>query len=256
MRLQNIPTDAPDDLDKDAAREETAALATHIGERQTLLWAERKRAVLVVLQGMDASGKDSVARHVFGGCNPVGIRAVSFKAPTDDETAHDFLWRVHPHTPAHGEIGLFIRSHYEDVLIHKVRGWADADRLRVRYDAINAFERLLRDDGATTVLKFCLHQSKKNQKKELLERLEDDTKQWKHSAGDWVERELWDDYMEAYNDALTICSDIPWTVVPSDKGWYRNLVVARAVAAALDALPLAYPTLPDGEAEAFIKAHA
>ncbi len=256
MRLQNHPTDAPDDLDKEDAREETAALAAHIGERQAILWAEGQRAVLVVLQGMDASGKDSVARNVFGGCNPVGVRAVSFKSPTDVEKAHDFLWRVHPHAPAKGEIGLFIRSHYEDVLIHKVHGWADAERLRVRYDAINAFERLLRDDGATTVLKFCLHTSKKDQKKELLERLEDETKQWKHNPGDWDERERWDDYMEAYNDAITICSDIPWIVVPSDRGWYRNLVVARAVAAALDALPLAYPALPDGEAAAFIKAHA
>ncbi len=255
MRLHDHPTAAPEGLDKEVARAETAALAAHIGERQALLWAERKRAVLVVIQGMDASGKDSVARNVFGGCNPVGIRAVSFKAPTDEEKAHDFLWRVHRHAPEHGTIGLFIRSHYEDVLVHKVHGWADEARLRVRYDAINAFERLLRDDGATIVLKFCLHQSKKRQKKELLERLDDPTKHWKHNGGDWAEREHWDAYMDAYDDAIRHCSDVPWTIVPSDQGWYRNLVVARAVAATLDALPLAFPTLPDAEIAAFLKEH-
>ena len=180
---------------------------------------------------------------------------MSFKAPTDEERAHDFLWRVHPHTPPHGYIGLFIRSHYEDVLIHRVKGWADETRLNARYDAINAFERLLRDDGQTTVLKFCLHQSKKNQKKELLERLEDPTKHWKHNAGDWVEREAWDAYMDAYDRAIERCSDIPWVIVPSETGTYRNLTVARHVADALDAMNPQYPELPKDEVAAFVKAH-
>lgn len=255
MRLLDHATAPPDDFDKAEGKAELARLAARIAERQAALYAERRRAVLVVLQGMDASGKDSVARNVFGACNPVGIRAVSFKAPTEDERAHDFLWRVHPHAPPHGFIGLFIRSHYEDVLIHRVKGWADEARLEIRYDAINAFERLLRDDGQTTILKFCLHQSKKNQKKELLERLEDPTKHWKHSAGDWAERESWDAYMDAYDIALRRCNDIPWIVVPSDNGTFRNLTVARHVADALDRMDPQVPTLPDDELAAFLKAH-
>ena len=252
VRLARLPTTAPANADKKAAKAETKRLARHIAERQDVLYAERQRAVLVVVQGMDASGKDSVVRHAFGACNPVGLRPVSFKAPTDEERAHDFLWRVHRHAPEKGTIGLFIRSHYEDVVVQRVKGWIDADRVAVRYRAINAFERLLADDAGTVVLKFFLHLSKDEQEKELRERVETPEKNWKHSAADWDERRHWKQYQRAYEDAINHCDAVPWTVVPADQAWYRNLVVARAVAAALDGLDLRYPTLSDAEKAPFL----
>ena len=252
IRLAKLPTTAPADADKDAAKDETKALARRIAERQDVLYADRTRSLLVVFQGMDASGKDATARAVFGRCSPVGLRAVSFKAPTDEERGHDFLWRVHRHAPERGVIGLFLRSHYEDVVVQRVKGWIDADRVAFRYDAINAFERLLEEDAGTVVLKFFLHLSHDEQEKELRERVETPEKNWKHNAADWDERKSWKKYRAAYEDALNACGAAPWHVVPADQAWYRNLVVARTVAATLDGLDLRYPLLSDEEKAPFL----
>lgn len=254
IRLADLDTRAPKDADKDKIKRATQKLVERIAERQDRLFAQRQHSLLVVLQGMDASGKDGTARAVFAGVNPVGLHAVSFVKPTPEELAHDFLWRVHRHAPAKGYIQLFIRSHYEDVLVQKVNGWIDADRARERYRAINAFERLLVKDAGTVIVKCFLHTSKEDQYKELRERLEDPTKQWKHNDGDWTERRRWNAYQSAYQAAInrTNTPEAPWTVVPADQAWYRNYVVALAVADALDRLSLDYPRLPDETVQRFL----
>ena len=254
IRLADLPTRAPQDANKNETRAETERLAAHIAERQALLYAQKKHALLVVIQGMDASGKDSVARNVFSASNPVGIRAVSFKAPTEEERAHDFLWRVHRHAPERGYISLFIRSHYEDVVVQRVHGWVDEKRIKARSEAINAFEKLLVEDAGTTIIKCFLHSSKAQQEKELRERLEEPEKNWKHNAADWKERERWDEYQDAFQRALNACdAAAPWHVVPADNGWYRNCAVARIVADALDGLDLRYPLLTEKEKAPFLK---
>ena len=254
IRLSDHDPRAPKDADKDKTKRATEKLVAHIGERQQRLFANRQHSLLVVLQGMDASGKDGTARTVFGDVNPVGLHADSFTAPTDDELAHDFLWRVHQHTPAKGYIQLFIRSHYEDVLVQKVNGWIDADRVRERYRAIKAFERLLVKDAGTTIVKCFLHTSKEDQLKELRERLEDKEKQWKHNDADWTERKKWKAYQAAYQAALrqTDTPEAPWHVVPADQAWYRNFVVATLVAEALDRLELDYPRISDETVDTYL----
>jgi PPK2 family polyphosphate:nucleotide phosphotransferase len=213
---------------------------------QESLWAEHKRKVLVVLQGMDTSGKDGTIRHVFEGVNPLGVRVAAFKAPTEEELDHDFLWRIHPKVPGRGEIAIFNRSHYEDVLVVRVQKLAPPEIWRQRYDQINDFERLLAETG-TIVLKFFLHIGKDEQKERLQARLDDPQKQWKFRRGDLVDRAHWDEYMEAYSEALARTSQkhAPWYVVPSDKKWYRNLVVATVLVKALEDLDLQVPEPPE-----------
>ena len=209
---------------------------------QEALWAEHRHKVLVVLQGMDTSGKDGTIRHVFEGVNPLGVRVAAFKAPTEEELDHDFLWRVHPKVPGKGEMVIFNRSHYEDVLAARVRGFVPPEVWQPRYDQINDFERLLAETG-TVVLKFFLYIDKDEQKERLQARLDDPTKQWKFRSGDLDDRRLWDEYLRAYEEALSRTSQkhAPWYIVPSNKKWFRNLVAATILVRALEDLNIKVP---------------
>ena len=203
----------------------------HLQER---LYAEAKQSLLIVLQGLDAAGKDGTIEHVMGGLNIQGCSVASFRVPTEEESAHDFLWRIHQRVPRRGQIGVFNRSHYEDVLVVRVHKLVPPSVWKARYDQINAFEKLLAD-GGTRILKFFLHLSKDEQKRRLEERIADPTKQWKISSSDVPERRLWDDYHAAYEEALSRCSTdyAPWHVIPADHKWYRNLLVAGIIAGTL-----------------------
>ena len=216
-----------------------------LNELQELLYADGRHALLVVLQGMDTSGKDGAIEHVAGAFNPQGVSVTSFKVPTAEELAHDFLWRVHKAVPPRGMVGIFNRSHYEDVLVVRVRKLAPNAVWRARFEQINAFEKLLAASGVA-VVKFFLHISRSEQRRRLEERQKDPGKQWKFNPGDLEERERWDDYMTAYEDALTRCNtaDAPWFVVPADHKWYRNLVVSQILVERLGRLKLRYPPPP------------
>jgi PPK2 family polyphosphate:nucleotide phosphotransferase len=209
---------------------------------QELLYAEGKHKVLVVLQAMDTGGKDGVIRHVFEGVNPQGVKVASFGRPTEEDLAHDYLWRVHPHTPGAGEMVIFNRSHYEDVLVVRVRGLVPEGVWSRRYRQINEWERLLAEEG-TTILKFFLHISPEEQAERLAARRDDPTKRWKFSLGDLEERKRWSAYMAAYEEVLSRTGTpwAPWHVVPADRKWYRNLVVAATLVEALEGLQMAYP---------------
>lgn len=226
-------SDARDRLDGYRARLETL---------QELLYAGGKNKLLVVLQAMDTAGKDSTIRHVFQGVDPLGVRVASFKAPTAHELGRDYLWRVHHHVPGTGEIAIFNRSHYEDVLITRVNGWIDVAECKRRYRQINDFERMLAETG-TTILKFYLHISKDEQKKRLEERRDNPEKQWKFHPGDLAVREQWDDYMEAYEAALSATSTAhaPWHVIPANSKLARNLMISRLLIEALEGLKMRYP---------------
>jgi PPK2 family polyphosphate:nucleotide phosphotransferase len=219
-----------------------AADVAEIDRLEEILYAQAKYSLLVILQGLDTSGKDGTIRKVFSPLNPLGAEAVAFKKPTPPELAHDFLWRIHKAVPPAGIIGIFNRSHYEDVLVARVHRLAPLDRIEARYGQINSFERHLAENG-TTIVKFFLHISREEQTKRLQARLDDPSKRWKFTRGDLAERKYWDDYMLAYQLALERCSTewAPWFVVPADRKWYRNAVVARIVRSALAALDLAYP---------------
>lgn len=222
-------------------------LVERLGVLHGRLYAESKRAVLLVLQGMDASGKDGVIRVVFTGVNPQGCRVEAFKAPTSDELAHDFLWRVHARLPARGEIGIFNRSHYEDVVAVRVRKLADERVWSKRYAHIVAFERLLTDEG-TSVVKVFLHESKDAQRKRLQERVDDPEKRWKFRLGDLDDRAKWDEFQAAYEDVIreTSTDEAPWYVVPADHNWSRNLCVAEILVAALERLDPQVPAAAPG----------
>src|SRR5215213_3489865 len=244
----------PADTDGYSGSEETeqelAALTDRIADLQECLYAEDTRSLLVVLQGIDAAGKDSTVKHVFRDANPQGCRVYAFKEPSSEESAHDFLWRYHQHTPAAGMIHIFNRSHYEDVLVVRVKDLVAEERWRSRYDSINDFERILVREG-TTILKFFLHISPERQLEKFRERLELPHKHWKFSANDLKERRSWDEYHEAYEDALNLTSTewAPWYLIPADRRWYRNLVVARVVAGTLEQMAPRYPQ-PDEAVEA------
>jgi len=209
---------------------------------QSVFYADGRHKLLVVLQAMDTAGKDSTIRMVFDGVNPQGVKVANFKTPTTEELAHDFLWRVHAKTPGNGEIVIFNRSHYEDVLITRVNGWIHADTCEERYRAINAFEQLLANNG-TTILKFYLHISKDEQKQRLIERQQDPTKHWKFNPSDLKTRAQWDDYMAAYSQAIaaTSTAHAPWYVVPANSKLQRNLIVSTVICDTLESLKLAYP---------------
>jgi PPK2 family polyphosphate:nucleotide phosphotransferase len=243
-RLADIDPKDRNGLPLDKAEIEIATMAdvAEIDRLQDILYAEAKHAILVVLQGLDTSGKNGTIHKVFGPIDPLGVLATSFKAPTPAELAHDFLWRVHKVVPPVRVIGVFNRSHYEDVLVARVHGLVPHDRLEARYDQINAFERHLAAND-TVILKFFLHISKEEQKARLQARLDDPTKRWKFSPSDLAERKYWDDYQTAYQIALERCGTewAPWFIVPADRKWYRNAVVARILRATLEALDLAYP---------------
>lgn len=240
------PRDTCGFKDKDETKARTAEDAEAIDALQNRLYAEGKRALLVVLQGIDCSGKDGTVRAVFNTCGPIGVINTPFKAPTPEELAHDYLWRVHKVVPPKGFIGIFNRSHYEDVLVVKVKGYASPEAIERRYDEINDFERLLSQNGVR-ILKFMLHISKDEQAERLKERVADPTKRWKFNPGDLDDRKLWDDYMAAYETAITRCSTdaAPWHIVPADRNWVRNAVIARVTREALEEMNPQFPEPKD-----------
>lgn len=244
IKIANLPTRAPADLNKKEARAIARKKAKRIAELHQLLIAEGKHSVLVVLQGMDGSGKDGGTRNVFGECAPYGLRTYSFKKPTDLEFAHDFLWRVHKQAPAKGELVIFNRSHYEDILIQRVHGWISEEQVQKRMAAINAFEELLAFDNNTVILKFFLNISHEQQIIELQQRIDEPEKHWKHNAGDWKEREHWDKYMQCYEDVLN-WSKIPWHVIPVDQRWYRDYLMTDIILKALEGLNMEYPPMEE-----------
>jgi PPK2 family polyphosphate:nucleotide phosphotransferase len=221
---------------------EVARLNKKLEELQELLYAEHKHQVLIVLQGMDTSGKDGVIRHVFDGVNPQGVRVASFKAPTAEELDHDYLWRVHKVVPGKGEMVIFNRSHYEDVLVVRVHNYVPADIWEKRFDQINHFERMLTENGMT-ILKFYLNIDRDEQKQRLQARFNDPTKRWKFRLGDLEDRKLWFDYMQAYEDVLSRTSTkyAPWMIVPANRKWYRDLVISSVLVDTLQRLEMKYP---------------
>jgi PPK2 family polyphosphate:nucleotide phosphotransferase len=227
---------------KTKGRAEVAGLTTRMEDLQRKLYADGRHKLLVVLQGMDTSGKGGAIRKAFEALNPTGVHVASFKAPTEPELAHDYLWRVHPHVPGDGMISIFDRSHYEDVLIVRVRGLVPKKRWKARYGHIRDFEQMLVDEG-TTIRKYFLHISRKEQAERLQARIDDPTKRWKFRLADLAERKLWDDYQHAYEDAIrqTATPDAPWIVVPADRKWHRDLVIARTIVETLEGLDLRYP---------------
>jgi len=227
---------------KEEGLEEVEKLNAKLEELQEVLYAEHKHKVLVVLQALDTGGKDGVIRRVFDGVNPQGVRVASFKVPTEEELDHDYLWRVHRVTPGNGELVIFNRSHYEDVLVVRVHGIVPAQVWKKRYEQINAFERHLAENG-TTILKFYLHIDRQEQKERLQARLDDPTKRWKFRLGDLEERKLWREYTEAYEEALsqTSTDHAPWYIIPANRKWYRDLVISSVLVETLRKLDMKYP---------------
>lgn len=241
--LHKRATTADDVLpDRETAEAATKDNAKAIDALQDALWAERSRALLVILQGIDTSGKDGTVRAVFNNCGPLGVQVTPFGRPSEEELAHDFLWRIHMAAPKKGVIGVFNRSQYEDVLVVKVRGLAPADVVERRYEQINAFEKHLAANG-TTVLKFMLNISKDEQAERLQARLDDPEKNWKFNPSDLEDRKLWDEYQKAYETVLDRCSTehAPWRVVPADRKWQRNAIIASVVRKTLEGMAPAYP---------------
>ena len=242
-QLQEISTRAPKDLDKKETKYKTGRILEELDQLQNLLYAESKHALLVILQGMDASGKDGVSKNVLGRLNPLGVQVKSFKAPSTEELSHDFLWRIHAHAPAKGMIQVFNRSQYEDILITRVHKWCDDETAYKRMDAINQFEKLLEDHSNTHILKFYLHISREEQSRRFEERRTDPVKHWKFNSNDYKEAELWDVYMKMYEDCFSNCSKVPWIIVPADQNWYKEHVVASAMLDKLKSLGMKYPDL-------------
>lgn len=243
IRLADIPTAAPDDVKEKEIKAETEVLVEHIGDLQQRMYAERKHSVIVILQGMDGSGKDGAVHDVFDACRITGLSLTAFKKPTEEEFAHDFLWRIHKVVPQKGTLAIFNRSHYEDILVQWVHDWIDDTKRDQRMQAINAFETMLEQDNQTHIFKFYMHISFEEQKKQLRQRMEDPLKFWKHNPGDWEERKLWPKYMEAYEYAINN-SVIPWYICPVDNRWYRNYFIAKTLATALEKLHMKMPPMP------------
>jgi PPK2 family polyphosphate:nucleotide phosphotransferase len=243
IRLDKIDTRAPSKLDKQKTEKTITRILEELNELQNLLYAENKHAVLIVIQGMDASGKDGLIRNVFGHLNPQGVMVRSFKMPTAEELAHDFLWRIHMHTPAKGIIQVFNRSHYEDVLVTRVHKMIDDDTARERMKAINDFEQLLVKHSHTRILKFYLHVSPEEQHERLEARISDKTKQWKYNEKDFAEAKLWKEYINAYEYCFDNCNKVPWIIVPADQNWYKEYIVANVLCKTLRRLKMRYPGL-------------
>jgi PPK2 family polyphosphate:nucleotide phosphotransferase len=241
MKLKNIDTRAPKDFKKEATKEDLAAILEDLDELQNLLYAESQHSILIIIQGMDASGKDGLTRDVFTSMNPQGVNVTSFKVPTAEEDAHDFLWRIHRRTPAKGMIQIFNRSHYESVLVTRVHDLIDDKTAKKRMAAINDFERLLCSDNNTHILKFYLHVSHEEQLDRLQERLRDPRKMWKYNAADFTESKLWDRYMNCYEDVFAHCNEVPWHIIPSDQNWYKSYLVAHKLRETLKDLHMRYP---------------
>ena len=249
IRLDDHDPSASSGLEKSQCAAVNVEIQKRIGELQELLFAEHEEKLLVILQGMDTSGKDGTVRHVMDECSLQGVRVVSFKKPSQMELDHDFLWRVHAQVPASGEIVVFNRSHYEDVLVVRVHSDRGDGHWKKRFRQINDFEQLLAETG-TTILKFFLHISREEQRERLQKRIDDPTKRWKYQHGDLDERKLWDEYMHAYEEAIneTSSEHAPWTIVPANRKWYRDYVVGKAIVDTLEGLKMKYPE-PDLSAE-------
>lgn len=240
--LKQIKPNDKGDLSKKQGKSELKKLHKRLIKLQEILYAGSKHALLVVFQAIDTGGKDSTIRHVFQGVNPQGCQVTSFKAPTEIERDHDFLWRIHPHIPRLGFIGVFSRSHYEEVLVTRVKGLVPEPLWQERYKHINCFESMLHDEG-TTILKFFLHISKDYQKKRLQRRLDKPDKHWKFNPNDLKERQRWDQYQTAFEEMMNRCStaDAPWYVVPAEHRWYRNLLVTQVLVNKLESFQMSYP---------------
>ena len=234
------------DGDKEASIPVFHRTRQRLAELQDVLYAQNKHRLLMVIQAMDTGGKDGTIRHVFHEVDPIGVHMRSFKKPTEVELAHDYLWRVHPHVPGNGELVVFNRSHYEDVLVVRVHGWVDDERAEKRFRHIRDFEQMLADEG-TTIVKFFLHISKDEQAERLQARLDEPDKRWKFSLGDLEERKFWNDYQRVYQEAISATStaDAPWFVIPADRKWYRNLAISQILVDTLESLDMAYPPPED-----------
>jgi len=243
IQLAQIDTRAAEDLDKKEIKEKTQAILLKLDEFQNLLFAESKHAILIVLQGMDGSGKDGVIKNVFTSMNPQGVNVKSFKVPTEEEASHDFLWRVHHYAPPKGMIQVFNRSHYEDILVTRVHKWCDDVTAKKRMKAINDFEELLQEHNHTHILKFYLHISPEEQQKRLKERIKDPAKMWKYNEKDFEEAKLWGTYMQMYEECFENCNVVPWTIVPSDQNWYKEFMIAKNLYDLLKSLNMKYPGL-------------
>ena len=258
LRLSKLDADYRGDHEsEEAAKQETEHYRVKLAHQQALLYAQRMHSVLVVLQALDAGGKDGTVSHVFSALNPQGTTVVGFKEPTAADLAHDFLWRVHPHAPGRGEVVIFNRSHYEDVLVTRVHKLIKKATWTARYKRIRQFEAGLADNG-TTILKFFLHISEEEQLSRFAERLQDPTRNWKISESDYTERALWDDYIEAFEDAISATStkEAPWYVIPSNHKWFRNLAVSQIMAHTMESLSMASPEPSVDLAEIRRKYHA
>jgi PPK2 family polyphosphate:nucleotide phosphotransferase len=245
-KLSDISTRAPKGYEKEVTKESTKVLLKRLRELQPILYAEAKYSLLIILQGMDASGKDGAVKAVFSGVNPMGCDVQAFKKPTPEEYNHDFLWRVHRYAPAKGMIQIFNRSHYEDILVPTVHKTIDADLIKKRYGHINDFERLLAEHN-TIVFKFYLHISQEEQSKRFEERVTDKEKQWKYRDQDLEEAKKWGKYMDTYEEIFSKCNAIPWHIVPSDQNWYKEHYMARIVVEKLETLGLKYPGFVEDE---------
>jgi len=228
--------------DKKQIQEKTEEILMKIGELQNKMYAQNKYSLLIVLQGMDGSGKDGSTKAILKYCNPVGIKIRSFKKPSEDEFAHDFLRRIHEVTPGRGETQIFIRSHYEDILVPSVEKYIPEEIIDTRFEVINDFEKLIESNN-TRIVKFFLNMSKDAQKKVLMERIELEEKHWKHKDSDWVTREKFDDYLHVYEKIINRCNDVPWHIVPADKNWQKKYFIADVVLNTLKELDLQWPAL-------------
>ena len=258
LRLRKLdPGYKGDHESEEAAKQDTEHYRVKLAHQQALLYAQRKHSVLVVLQAPDAGGKDGTVNHVFSTLNPQGTAVIGFKQPTPAELAHDFLWRVHPHAPGRGEVAIFNRSHYEDVLVTRVHKLINKATWAARYEHIREFETVLTDND-TTILKFFLHISKEEQLARFAERLEDPKRNWKISESDYAERALWDDYIAAFEDAISATSthNAPWYVIPSNHKWFRNLAVSQIMADTMEGLGMSFPKATVDLAEIRRKYHA
>jgi PPK2 family polyphosphate:nucleotide phosphotransferase len=243
INLADISTRAPKDFAKDETKKKTAEILTELNRLQNLLYASSQYALLVVIQGLDASGKDGAIRNVFGTLNPQGVTVKSFKSPTNEELSHDFLWRVHQAVPARGMLQIFNRSHYEDILITRVHQLCDDETARKRMKTINDFEDLLQVHNNTVILKFYLHVSQEEQAERLQERLDDPEKHWKYNPKDAEESKLWDKYRQVYEECFENCDRPPWTIVPADQNWYKEFVIASSLLVTLEGLNMKFPKL-------------
>jgi PPK2 family polyphosphate:nucleotide phosphotransferase len=238
--LSKISTQAPEEFKKDDAKKATGSFTSKIHELQKILYAQKKYGILIIFQGLDASGKDGLINKVFSGINPLGCTVKAFKKPTEEELLHDYLWRVHKATPERGMIQIFNRSHYEDVLVPRVQKWIDISDVRKRFNNINNFEQHLSECN-TIILKFYLHISQEVQHERLMERKTNPMKFWKHNDEDWKTSKKWNEYRDAYQDIFNNCSLIPWKIIPADQNWYKEYLVAKNICEEMEKLDLKFP---------------